>query len=75
MWSNVCGLKVIATIYLNFSFINLQGARLLESNFINNTSMVFCLCLRVCKLSHFVYAIIGYLETPSYCSVYAVISP
>ncbi|XP_044474796.1 kinesin-like protein KIN-6 isoform X3 [Mangifera indica] len=23
-----------------------QGARLLESNFINNTSMVFCLCLR-----------------------------
>ncbi|KAF9618423.1 hypothetical protein IFM89_001146 [Coptis chinensis] len=28
-----------------------QGTRLLESNFINKTSMVFGLCLRVCSLS------------------------
>lgn len=28
----------------------LQGTRLLEANFINNTSMVFGLCLRVCPL-------------------------
>lgn len=32
---------------------HLQGSRLLESNFINNTSMVFGLCLRVRDLSLF----------------------
>ncbi|GMN35815.1 hypothetical protein TIFTF001_005546 [Ficus carica] len=35
-----------------------QGARLLESNFINNTSMVFGLCLRLIMLVLLVHAII-----------------
>ncbi|TXG52036.1 hypothetical protein EZV62_021205 [Acer yangbiense] len=32
-----------------------QGSRLLESNFINNTSMIFGLCLRVCRLNSVIW--------------------
>lgn len=40
---------LVMLLILTSGSIALQGARLLESNFINNTSMVFGLCLRVCK--------------------------
>ena len=42
--------KFVDAIYLGFGFV-LQGSRLLESNFINNTLMIFGLCLRVCRLN------------------------